>query len=137
MMGTKGRQRRVASRPERIRTVIPLSFSSAHSAASLAANGLENFALPDVAYHKYFATLRAFPSWYKCSVCVMLRASAGRRPVYGKRQDVTQPTSALKIPIPGAIPAQRGGAGCAEDDAPRRISEPSSNEDHPSHRSPQ
>jgi len=31
------------------------------------------------------------------------------------------PTSAYKIPLPRANPAQRGGAGCAEDDARRRI----------------
>src|SRR5438477_319664 len=33
-------------------------------------------------------------------------------------KDVTQPTSALKIPIPRANPAQRCGAGCAEDSKP-------------------
>src|SRR4029077_16190103 len=56
---------------------------------------------------------------------------------YGKRQYVTQPTGAPKIAIPRANPAQRGGAGCAEDVAHRRISERSSAEYHPSNRSPQ
>src|SRR5258708_39597845 len=82
--------------------------------------------------------LRAFPSSRtNCSVCVRLRSSTGRRLVHGKRQNVTHPTSPLNIPIPRANPAQRCGVGCVEDDAHRRISERSSDQYHPSNRSPQ
>src|SRR5258706_9058701 len=70
------------------------------------------------------------------SVYPILVALAGRRLVYGTRQNVTQPTS-IKIPIPRTNPAQRGGAGCAEDDTHRRILERSSDECHPPNRSPQ
>jgi hypothetical protein len=43
----------------------------------------------------------------------------------------------IEIAIPHADPAQRGCAGCPEDDAHRRIPERSSDECHPPNRSPQ
>src|SRR5258706_14863769 len=70
------------------------------------------------------------------SVCAILLALAGRRLVYGTRQNVTQPTS-VKIPIPRTNTAQRGGARCAEDAPHLSIPERSSDECHPSNRSPQ
>src|SRR5258708_3817850 len=70
------------------------------------------------------------------SVCTILLALAGRRLVYGRRQNVTQPTS-IKIPIPRANPAQRGGAGCAEDDTHRRILERRSDASHQPNLTPQ
>src|SRR5882762_3245183 len=69
--------------------------------------------------------------------CPILLPSTRERPVYGRPQSNTQPTSAFKIPIPRANSAQRGGAGCAEDDPHRRIPERSSDECHPPNRSPQ
>ncbi len=45
------------------------------------------------------------------SVCAVLPTPlTDRRLVYGRRQGVTQPTSAFKIPIPRANPVKRGGA---------------------------
>ena len=68
----------------------------------------------------------------------MLLTWIDKRPVYGKRQKITEPADSglSNIAVVPANPTQRGGAGCAEDDAHRCIPERGSDECHPPDRSP-
>src|SRR5262250_2983220 len=71
--------------------------------------------------------------------CAMLLTLIDKRPVYGKRQKITEPadSSLSDIAVVRANPAERCGARCVEDDPSRRAPERSSDDNHPPDRSSQ
>src|SRR5215470_2808362 len=72
-------------------------------------------------------------------LCAILLASAERRTVYDRRQNVNESPESSVSNIAGRLAklAERGRARCVEDDPRRRIPERGTDQCHPPDRSPQ